>query len=147
MIFDSCRDRAVRVADNNRAMPRQKGGLIIYVLELAEALAKKPEVAEVTLFTRQILDSKVGPDYAQIEEHISGKAKIVRIPFGPKKYLRKESPWPFLEVCVDQTLTYFKRHGLPDVIHGHFADAGLMGAQLARLLHLPFAFTGLRWVV
>ena len=34
------------------------------------------------------------------------------------------------------------RTGLPDLIHGHYADAGLGGAQLARLLHIPFVFTG-----
>lgn len=118
------------------------GGQIIYVLELAEAVAKRPEVEEVTLFTRQIFDSKVSQDYSQLEERISENAKIVRIPFGPKKYLRKELLWSYLELCIDQTLTYFKRHGLPDVIHGHYADAGMVGAQLSRLLHVPFIFTG-----
>ncbi len=43
---------------------------------------------------------------------------------------------------IDQTLPHFKRTGLPDIIHGHYADAGLAGAQLARLLHIPFVFTG-----
>ncbi len=69
-------------------------------------------------------------------------AKIVRIPFGPKRYLRKESLWPYIEMFIDQTLAHFKRSGLPDIIHGHYADAGLAGAQLARLLHIPFVFTG-----
>ncbi|MCA9038587.1 MAG: glycosyltransferase, partial [Planctomycetaceae bacterium] len=31
---------------------------------------------------------------------------------------------------------------LPDLIHGHYADAGFAGAQLSRLLHIPFVFTG-----
>jgi sucrose-phosphate synthase len=39
-------------------------------------------------------------------------------------------------------LMHFRRNGLPDVIHGHYADAGAAGAQLARLLHIPFVFTG-----
>ncbi len=50
--------------------------------------------------------------------------------------------WPYIEMFVDQTLVHFRRTGLPDVIHGHYADAGLAGAQLARLLHIPFIFTG-----
>jgi sucrose-phosphate synthase len=43
---------------------------------------------------------------------------------------------------VDQTLAHFKRNGLPNLIHGHYADAGYAGAQLARLLHIPYIFTG-----
>lgn len=118
------------------------GGQVKYVLELARELAEHPHVREVELLTRQILDPKLDDDYAQLEEPISKNAKIVRIPCGPKRYLRKESLWPYLEMFIDQTLPHFKRTGLPDIIHGHYADAGLVGAQLARLLHIPFVFTG-----
>ncbi|MGD9855784.1 MAG: HAD-IIB family hydrolase, partial [Planctomycetaceae bacterium] len=68
--------------------------------------------------------------------------RIVRLPFGPKRYLRKEALWPYLEIFIDQALSHFRRSGLPDVIHGHYADAGHAGAQLARLLHIPYVFTG-----
>lgn len=118
------------------------GGQVKYVLELAAELAKHPQVAGVDLFTRQIFDDKVSADYSQVEEVIEGNAKIVRIPFGPKRYLRKEALWPYLDDFVDQTLNYFRRNGLPDIIHGHYADAGLAGAKLARLLHIPYVFTG-----
>ncbi len=118
------------------------GGQIKYVLELATELACQPDVSCVELITRQILDSKISKDYAQLEEQISPGAKIVRIPFGPKRYLKKESLWPYLEILIDQCISHFKRAGLPDVIHGHYADAGFVGAQLARLLHIPFVFTG-----
>lgn len=118
------------------------GGQTKYVLELAAELSRHQNVKDVTLFTRQIIDPRVDESYAQLEEPITENAKIVRIPFGPKRYLRKESLWPYLELFVDQALVYFRRNGLPDVIHGHYADAGLAGAQLARLLHIPFVFTG-----
>ncbi|QDT42581.1 Mannosylfructose-phosphate synthase [Gimesia alba] len=118
------------------------GGQVKYVLELARELAAHTHVREVELLTRQIIDPKVDDDYAQVEEQISENAKIVRIPFGPKRYLRKESLWPYLELFIDQTLQHFKRTGLPDIIHGHYADAGVAGAQLARLLHIPYVFTG-----
>lgn len=118
------------------------GGQIKYVLELAREFAEQPNVREVELLTRQIVDPKVDEDYAQLEERIADNAKIVRIPFGPKRYLRKESLWPYIEMFIDQTLAHFKRNGIPDLIHGHYADAGLAGAQLARLLHVPFVFTG-----
>lgn len=118
------------------------GGQVKYVLELAKELASHQNVGEVELLTRQIIDPKVDSDYARIEEQISENAKIVRIPFGPKRYLKKEALWPYLEMFIDQTLVHFRRTGLPDIIHGHYADAGLAGAELARLLHIPYIFTG-----
>ncbi len=118
------------------------GGQVKYVLELARELASHPNVDEVELLTRQIIDPKVSDDYARLVEPLSEDAKIVRIPFGPKRYLRKEALWPYIEMFVDQTLVHFRRARLPDIIHGHYADAGLAGAQLARLLHIPFIFTG-----
>ena len=63
------------------------GGQVKYVLELARELAAHANVREVELLTRQIRDDKVGPDYAQVEERIAENAKIVRIPFGPKRYV------------------------------------------------------------
>lgn len=118
------------------------GGQIKYVLELARELGTRDDVEGVELITRQIIDDKVGPDYAQVEESLGPKAKIIRLPFGPKRYLRKEALWPYLEMFVDQCLMHFRRSGIPSVIHGHYADAGYAGSQLARLLHTPYIFTG-----
>ncbi|MEM6365936.1 MAG: glycosyltransferase, partial [Planctomycetota bacterium] len=118
------------------------GGQIKYVLELATELSRRDEIASVELVTRQIFDDRVDDDYAQIEEAITDKAKIIRIPFGPKRYLRKEALWPYMETFIDQMLSHYRRIGLPDLIHGHYADAGYAGAQLARLLHVPYVFTG-----
>lgn len=119
------------------------GGQIRYVLELARALSTRPDVGRVDLITRQVVDDRVSDDYAQLEEPIGDNAFIIRIPFGPKRYLGKTALWPYMEVFVDQCLNYFKRcDRVPDVIHGHYADAGYGGAQLARLLGIPFAFTG-----
>lgn len=118
------------------------GGQVLYVIELARELAKQPGVQQVELLTRQIIDPRVDDDYAQLEEPLADNAKIIRIPFGPKRYLRKESLWPYIELFIDQTLAHFRRSGVPDVIHGHYADAGLAGAQLARLMRIPYVFTG-----
>ena len=118
------------------------GGQIKYVLELAAELGRQPGVGKVDVITRQIIDAKVDSSYAQLEEPLSENVNLVRIPFGPKRYLRKEALWPYVEVFIDQMITHFRRNGLPDVIHGHYADGGLAGGQLARLLHIPFVFTG-----
>ncbi|MBD3676450.1 MAG: HAD-IIB family hydrolase [Planctomycetaceae bacterium] len=132
----------IRVKDPELGRDSDTGGQVKYVLELAEALAQDPSVGEVELLTRQIIDNNVDADYAQIEEPISEKAKLIRIPFGPKRYLAKESLWPYLDVFIDHALAHFRRTGLPDIIHGHYADAGFAGAQLARLLRVPYVFTG-----
>lgn len=132
----------IRAKDPELGRDADTGGQVKYVLELARELAEHTHVREVEILTRQIIDPKIDDDYAQVEEPISENAKIVRIPFGPKRYLRKEALWPYLELFVDQTLQHFKRTGLPDIIHGHYADAGAAGAQLARLLHIPYVFTG-----
>ncbi|MGF1452808.1 MAG: HAD-IIB family hydrolase [Opitutales bacterium] len=119
------------------------GGQVKYVVDLARALSKLPQVRRIELMTRQVIDDRVSEDYAQLEEPLTDKARIVRIPFGPKRYLYKESLWPYIDIFVDQALNYFRKHeGPPDLIHGHYADAGYGGAQLARLLAVPFIFTG-----
>ena len=122
----------IRAKDPELGRDADTGGQIKYVLELARELASHPNVREVELITRQIIDSRVSDDYAQLQESISDNAKIVRIPFGPKRYLKKEALWPYIEMFVDQTLVHFRRRGLPDIIHGHYADAGLAGAQQQR---------------
>jgi len=132
----------IRVQEPELGRDADTGGQIRYVLELAGELGRHSEVREVELITRQVLDPRVDPQYGQLEEQIGPNAKLVRIPFGPKRYLKKESLWPYLEFFIDQMLVHFRKHGLPDVIHGHYADAGFAGAQLSRLLHIPFVFTG-----
>jgi sucrose-phosphate synthase len=119
------------------------GGQTKYVVELLRALGEQDQVEAVELITRQVIDHKVSPDYAQVEEVVSDKCRIVRIPFGPRRYLHKESLWPHIESFVDQTMHYFRRmERIPDVIHGHYAESGYAGGQLANLLGIPFVFTG-----
>jgi sucrose-phosphate synthase len=132
----------IRVHEPELGRDADTGGQVRYVLELAGELGQHKDVSHVELITRQIIDPRVDPRYGQLEETIGPNAKLVRIPFGPKRYLKKESLWPYIDFFIDQMLVHFRRHGLPDVIHGHYADAGFAGAQLSRLLHIPFVFTG-----
>lgn len=119
------------------------GGQILYVVELARALARHPSVDRVDLFTRQVIDKKVDDSYARPEEQLAGNAFIIRIPFGPRRYLRKEKLWPHLPSFVDNALPHFRKlRRIPDVVHGHYADAGMVGAAMAHLLGVPFVFTG-----
>lgn len=119
------------------------GGQTKYVLELARALAVHPRVERVDLLTRLISDQKVSRNYAEPEEKIAPRAFIIRIPCGPRRYLRKEVLWPYLDSFADQALQHIRRVGrVPDVVHAHYADAGYVGVQLANLLGVPMIFTG-----
>lgn len=119
------------------------GGQITYVLDLARALGRHPDVKRVDLLTRLIDDPQVSQDYAQPEEPLGKNAKILRLPFGPKRYLRKELLWDHLDQLVDRCLHYFREQGqVPDVIHSHYADAGYVGCHLSQLLGIPQVHTG-----
>ncbi|MHB0888680.1 HAD-IIB family hydrolase [Acidithiobacillus sp.] len=119
------------------------GGQVSYVLDLIRAAAKDPAVAQVDLLTRRIMDVHVDAAYALEEESLGKKARIVRLPFGPRRYLRKELLWAHLDCLVDRCLQFIRAQGrIPDIIHSHYADAGYVGVRLARLLGVPLVHTG-----
>ena len=119
------------------------GGQTLYVLELARGLAARPEVDRVEVVTRLIQDRRVSLDYARSEESIGPGASIVRFPFGPRRYLRKEQLWPYLDDLADQLVARLQQpEHRPDWIHAHYADAGYVGALVSRRLGIPLVFTG-----
>ncbi|QSA97481.1 HAD-IIB family hydrolase [Methylococcus sp. EFPC2] len=133
----------IRGHDPELGRDADTGGQITYVLDLARALGFHPEVRKVDLLTRLIEDPAVGPDYAEPEEVLGPNARILRLPFGPKRYLRKELLWNHLDQLVDRVLHFLREQGqLPDVIHSHYADAGYVGYQLSQLLGVPQIHTG-----
>ena len=70
------------------------------------------------------------------------KAEIVRVPFGPRGYVRKEQLWDHLDELTDRLLARFRRaHSVPDVVHAHYADAGHVGRQISQLLGVPLVYT------
>lgn len=119
------------------------GGQTKYVVELARALAEHPDVSRVDLVTRLVADPKVSADYAQPIEPLCDKAQIVRLPCGPRRYLRKEVLWPHLDTFADELLRFIRQVGrLPDAIHSHYADAGYVGCLVAGWLGVPLVHTG-----
>ncbi len=119
------------------------GGQTKYVVELAKALGEHPRVRKVELFTRLIDDKKVSSQYKKEIEPLSEKARIVRIRCGGKRYMRKELLWPHLSEFVDNVLRFNKKENItPDLLHGHYADAGYVSRQLSKLTGVPYVFTG-----
>jgi len=134
----------IRSNDLELGRDSDTGGQTLYVLELVKGLAARPEVEKVELITRLIVDRKVSSDYSKPVEKISNCAEIIRLPFGPKRYVRKELLWPYLDDLADQIVQRLQKenHNLPDWIHAHYADAGYVGALVSRRLGLPLVFTG-----
>jgi sucrose-phosphate synthase len=119
------------------------GGQVTYVIELARALGRHPLIDRLDLATRLIEDPGIAADYRRAEEPLGPNARIVRFPFGPRRYVRKELLWNHLDQLVDRCLVFFRTQGrLPDVIHSHYADAGYVGHHLSLLLGVPLVHTG-----
>jgi len=119
------------------------GGQTLYVVELAQALAKQPGVGRIDLITRCVLDEEVDADYAVPVERLTDKLSIVRINAGPDGYIFKEQLWDHLDTFADNLANFFRENNLrPDILHSHYADAGYVGSHLANLLEIPLIHTG-----
>ena len=133
----------IRGADLELGRDADTGGQTKYVVELARALIQHPEVSRVDLVTRLVSDPRVDPSYAAPIEELAPGANIVRIRCGPARYLKKESLWPHLDGLVDNTLQYLRtQNRSPDLLHGHYADAGHVAMRLSSVLDVPMLFTG-----
>lgn len=119
------------------------GGQTKYVIELGQALSEYPGVDKVELITRWIRDKNYSEDYSIPEEKINDKFSIIRLRCGGGKYIRKELLWNHLEEFVDKSIKHIKsRKRLPDIIHGHYADAGYVCTELTQFFGIPFVHTG-----
>lgn len=119
------------------------GGQIKYVVELARSLSQRDDIGRVDLFTRLVGDKRVSSDYSQLVETVNKKLRIIRIQCGGRQYMRKELLWPHLDEYTDKTIKFIKReNAIPDIVHGHYPDAGFVAMQLASSFGLPFIYTG-----
>ncbi len=119
------------------------GGQITYVTELARHLSTTEGIGRVDLFTRLIRDKRVSSDYARPVEVVNDKLRIIRLQCGGRTYMRKELLWPHLAEYTDKAIKFIKRENLiPDLVHGHYPDAGYVAMQLASVFGLPFIYTG-----
>jgi sucrose-phosphate synthase len=119
------------------------GGQIKYVVELAHSLSQRNDIGRVDLFTRLVADKRVSSDYSQPIETVNDKLRIVRIQCGGRRYMRKELLWPHLDEYTDKTIKFIKReNAIPDIVHGHYPDAGFVAMQLSSFFGLPFFYTG-----
>lgn len=119
------------------------GGQIKYVVELCRTLSRHPGIGRVDLFTRLINDKAYSSDYSHAIEPVNDRFRIVRIQCGGRKYIRKELLWPHLDEFVDKTIKFIQQEKeVPDIVHGHYPDAGYVAMELGQFFGVPFLYTG-----
>lgn len=109
------------------------GGQVVYVLELAERFSRLGK--KVDLVTRQFEDQ---PEYDVVDENYS----VWRIPFGGKKFIRKEDMHDHLKKFVTNCLAAIKKEGKKyDIVYSHYWDAGFAGQKIAEELGISHVHT------
>ena len=118
------------------------GGQLVYVKQVALAMGELGH--QVDILTRQIID----PAWPEFRETFdvypdSPNVRIIRLPAGPEKFLRKELLWPYLiSDWVPNVIKFYKNEGQdPDFFSAHYGDGGLCGVLLKELTGIPFSFT------
>lgn len=119
------------------------GGHIKYLLELAETSAKDPAIERIELVTRGFVDPKLGAQYEPDVGEMSGKIRLIRFDDGEASYLPKEELHQRHDPLCDAFLAYLEKlDRLPDLIHAHYADAGVLARSAKEALGIPYVFTG-----
>lgn len=118
------------------------GGHIRYLLELVHALSELPEVSHQILVTRAFDAPDLGEEYREPEERLSEKVTIWRCQGNSSAYLPKEALWRELPKLTEVLLGRIRQEGVqPDLVHAHYADAGVMAMRMKAALGVPYVFT------
>lgn len=119
------------------------GGQLVYVKYVAMAMAEQGH--KVDILTRQIIDSE-WPQFADKFDSYPNveNVRIIRLPAGPKHFLRKESLWRHLvKDWVPNVMELYQAEGgFPHAFTAHYGDGGLCGVLLEAATGIPFTFTG-----
>ena len=136
----------VRWNDVEYGLTADTGGHIKYVIELMEALARSPRVASLDLVVRGFDPSRLGPGldpaYARAAEQVAPKVRLVRLAGESADYLAKEEIWREHGALSDALLAHVDAGPPPDLVHAHYADAGVLASRLKAERGIPYLFTG-----
>ena len=110
------------------------GGQNVYVGQVAQHLAAIGY--DVDIFTRR--DGDLLPDIAS---WVNG-VRIVHVPAGPPKFVRKEDLLPHMDEFTRYVMGFFKRQRTPyDLVHANFFMSALVAARVKERLGIPFVVT------
>ena len=128
--------------DSHIAKHPDFGGQLVYVKQVAVAMARQGH--RVDIITRQIIDPE-WPEFAEPFDAYPGvdNLRIIRLPIGPKEFLRKELMWSYLvSDWVPSILKLYREEGsLPNVMTAHYGDGGIAGVLIEEETSIPFTFT------
>jgi mannosylfructose-phosphate synthase len=109
------------------------GGQVVYVLRLAQSLARLGY--RVDVYTRRF-----GRQPAV--ERVGDRVRIVRIPAGGRDFIPKEQMCEVVPEWVERAHSHITAQGLRYLfINSHYWDAGLAGDSLAARLGVPHVHT------
>ncbi len=112
------------------------GGQVVYVLELAKAIASKG--IKVDIFTRWFDNSQSQVDPVPGHPDVN----VIRIHSGPWEFLPKEFIYDSLPELSDNMVKFIKENNIPyDIYHGHYVDAGIVTLDVASKFNKPSFFT------
>ena len=138
----------IRARDPELGRDADTGGQVKYVLELARELAEPSECprsrvadpADRRPQTRRRLRPVGRADFARTRKSSESRS-------APNAICVKSRCGRIWKCSSIRRCRTFKRTGLPDIIHGHYADAGLVGRAVGAVaahsvcVHRPFAGT------
>jgi len=109
------------------------GGQVVYVLELAKRFSRLGY--RVDLITRRFENQ---PEFDEANDNF----RVWRIPFGGKKFIRKEDMHDVLGDFVTNFLAAVRTRNVQyDVVYSHYWDAGWAGQKIAEELQIPHVHT------
>jgi glycosyltransferase involved in cell wall biosynthesis len=109
------------------------GGQNVYVGQLARHLASRGWVVDV--FTRR--DDESQP----LEQPWRSGARVIHVPAGPPRPVRKEALLPYMDAFTDFVGRYARQRSGYDLAHANFFMSALAAVNLKRTLRLPFVVT------
>lgn len=132
----------LRAGDIPYGLTADTGGHIRYLLELVDALSRRPEVSHQIIVTRAFDDPRLGTEYTSAEDALGPNVTLWRCPGQTSDYLPKEALWSELPALTEALAARLRDRCIrPDLVHAHYADAGIVAYQLKRRMGIPYVFT------
>ena len=132
----------LRGRDVHYGLTADTGGHIRYILDLVAASLRHHAIDRIEIATRAFRDPRLPDCYDQPIEDVSDTLRIVRLRGASSDYLPKEHLWREHDSLVDALVSHIRAlDRVPDLIHAHYADAGLVTARASARLGIPYVFT------
>ncbi len=132
----------LRATDVEYGLTADTGGHIRYLLDLVTASGRHPSIDRIEIVTRAFHHAVYAECYAAPIETIDGTTRIVRLPTASDAYLVKEDLWTEHDSLVEALIAHIATlDRAPDILHAHYADAGLIAARVSARTGIPYVFT------